>query len=781
LKGVTGSLGFKLTVASTLVVAVFIFIAGVTVYKISQDAILQSNTLMAKKMSDDVRLEVAKGESIDLISDTLISVKLKKSGSVWLMDKDGFLLFHPDPVYREEYVKPRKELGNIVISLQYASPRAPGQSSYREKLIDIIGKYDEGFGEYQQFGETRVIAFRVIKEKGWLVAVDEPKGTAYSELNRIRTYIVYTGIISAILILLFTWIAIRVIVKPYYREVEELNAKLTTANSSLVISNDRLEVLNRKMTALYRISITMQETLSLQDILDIIVSGAQEVLQVDRVGIMLPDGKEANLVCRAAVGVDKRDLSEISLPVSAKGGAVAAAFKRGQVIRVDGKEHFPPHFRLSAPWADDPFFRSRVFVVLPMVVKNKVVGVIAFDNKIGRAPITDEMVNLIQIFSNQASVAVENARLYDEKIRTIEALDAKVDQLAIVNQISNSLKTMVKRKDMLGFILRGIRESMGFDALTVFLIDREEEVIKGEAGVGVPEEWLDSTAVPLDDEDHPLSVTVARGMPTGWHSLKDVDLVTALGRSSGEGVVASGYGVKDGSQRLSLAVIPLTVIDQVRGVIVVARGRKNPFISKQDVELLMLFANTAGLAVERSSFYEKTQEDFESVEITDQITRLFTYKYGQQRLHEEMLRAREVSRPLTVGMLGLDNFKEYNERNGQENGDKALGEIGHLVKMILAENDIAFRYGGRLLCFLFPAKPLPEVHVAAEKLLRIIAEHLFPGAKGAGDQRLTASIGLCEFRNQAELHAPQEVFKAAMAGLHRAEAAGGNKIFTNQT
>lgn len=776
MNNVTSSLGFRLILASFLVVAVFIFIAGVTVFKISQDSIKVGVVEMAKNMADDVRRELAREADIDAVADALMVTKIQKSGSVWLMDENGFLLYHPDPLYREEYIKRKKTLGNVVVSLQYASPRAPGQGIYKAKFIDIIKQYEEGFGTYQQYGEERVIAFQVLKDKKWLIGVDEPVATAYSELYHIRKYILYTGVISAVLIMVFTLLAIRIIVKPYYREVEDLNVRLQMSNRQLVEANAQLEASNKKLTTLHQISINMQETLALKDILDLIVSGAQEVTEADRINIMLADRDETILECLAAVGAGDRPLSEIKVPLTSKGGALAAVYKRGQLIRVENGEHVPPNLRLQAPYSEDPFLRSSSFVVLPMVVKNRSVGVIAVDNKFSREPITDDMVDLIQIFANQAAVAVENARLYEDLKKNIEELDTRLDQLSIVNQISNTMQVMIRKNEMLAFIMRGIRECMGFDALITCLVDKEE-MIRAEAGVGLDEDDLGAIAVPLGEVDNALGDVISRGIPVSYITRKDIGFIRALSETvTSAGLKETPNKLEEGA-RMAVTLIPLRVLEDVAGAMAVARySEKTPFITKKEMELLMLFANTAGLAIERAEFYERVHEKTEGLDISDPVTKLFIYKYGKQRVREELIRTRDTKRPLTIAMLGIDDFKAYNDRCGQELGDKAMGTVGSTLRKILSENDLAFRYAGRLLCCVFPGKKLADSLDALEELRQTIGDHPFMGTGSKADQSLTVSIGAYEYKEEDGLETPSDIFKMAIARLHRAEAAGGNLV-----
>ena len=198
MKSFTGGLGFRLTVTTYVLVALFLAIAGFTVFRISQDSIKIGAMEMVEDMADDVQVLLDVNDSVEEIGSTILRRKIKKTGSAWIMDSEGNMLYNPDPDFRDEYIRDRKKFGNVVVNLQYASPRPSGQGVFKEKLSDIVGKYEEGFGTYSQFGEKRILAFRTIPGKGLLIGVDEPLSSANSELERIKKYILYTAVVSAV-------------------------------------------------------------------------------------------------------------------------------------------------------------------------------------------------------------------------------------------------------------------------------------------------------------------------------------------------------------------------------------------------------------------------------------------------------------------------------------------------------------------------------------------------------------------------------------------------------
>jgi GAF domain-containing protein len=509
---------------------------------------------------------------VEELGDSIVMLKSKKTGSAWIMNSEGYMLYNPDPLFRKEYIEQKKKFGNVVVNLQYASPRPPGTGVFKEKIGEIVKKYDEGFGTYSQFGEKRILAFRTIPGRGLLIGVDEPVTSANSELERVKKYILYTALVSALLIMVFNFLAIRIVIRPYYQEMEDLNTSLHRSNQQLEEINAKLAVSNKNLTALHEIGLAMQQTLTLKDILDLIITGAHDVVDIDRINLMLPNQSNTFLECRAAIGHGDEPLENIRVPVGTQGGALAAAFEKKEAMRFDEGVKIPHSLRLADPYDRIRFLRSQSFIVVPLVVKDRAVGIIALDNKTSKRPITEAQMNLMSIFANQAAVAVENARLYDQLRQKIEELDAKVDQLSILHQIGNSMQRVTDRSEALGFIMRGILEGMGFGSALLCLMDREEDVLQGELGLGMPEDAVKGIRVPLGEEENILAMSVAGKRPVGIVHFSKQELAEAVGSPllKGEYLESINAAIPEG--RLAVVAVPLIAKEQVVGVVAVSRS-----------------------------------------------------------------------------------------------------------------------------------------------------------------------------------------------------------------
>ena len=80
--------------------------------------------------------------------------------------------------------------------------------------------------------------------------------------------------------------------------------------------------------------------------------------------------------------------------------------------------------------------------------------------------------------------------------------------------------------------------------------------------------------------------------------------------------------------------------------------------------------------------------------ITDGLTGLYNHRYLHERLTEEVGRARDDGRPLSLLFCGLDNFKAFNERFGHSAGDDALRGVARVIDGCIRHVDLAARYGG---------------------------------------------------------------------------------------
>lgn len=147
------------------------------------------------------------------------------------------------------------------------------------------------------------------------------------------------------------------------------------------------------------------------------------------------------------------------------------------------------------------------------------------------------------------------------------------------------------------------------------------------------------------------------------------------------------------------------------------------------------------------TFWEgrKTRE-FKRLAFLDELTGLYNLRYFKEILEKKLKKAKRKKKPLTLGMMDLDGFKEYNDRWGHPEGDVALRKVAEVLKRNLRRTDILARYGGDEFCVLFPSTQEAE----AEKILKRIARLVSSTPLPKTSPPLSLSFGIASFPSQAK-------------------------------
>ena len=116
-----------------------------------------------------------------------------------------------------------------------------------------------------------------------------------------------------------------------------------------------------------------------------------------------------------------------------------------------------------------------------------------------------------------------------------------------------------------------------------------------------------------------------------------------------------------------------------------------------------------------------------------------------QRVNALSKRRREEG-AMALVMGDVDWFKAYNDRNGQEAGNRLLRELGHILKLAIREEDLICRYGGEeFLFFLMGVKDVEEAALLTERIRKNVEDHYFDLQEFQPRGNLTMSFGVTVF------------------------------------
>ena len=170
---------------------------------------------------------------------------------------------------------------------------------------------------------------------------------------------------------------------------------------------------------------------------------------------------------------------------------------------------------------------------------------------------------------------------------------------------------------------------------------------------------------------------------------------------------------------------------------------------------------------------KRLEQELERLAQVDSLTGAMTRSAFDQRLTEEIERARRLEHPLALLLADLDHFKQVNDTWGHHAGDVALRGFVAVCQEEFRKYDLVGRLGGEEFALLLPDTGIDAAVAAAERLRAAMARcPIDPGVPGQ-TFHITVSIGV------AQLHATDDASKLiqrADQALYAAKAAGRNAV-----
>ena len=224
----------------------------------------------------------------------------------------------------------------------------------------------------------------------------------------------------------------------------------------------------------------------------------------------------------------------------------------------------------------------------------------------------------------------------------------------------------------------------------------------------------------------------------------------------------------DARNFLSLMSSPFVSENRFLGII----RLDNPiagFYSQDDLRLLAAISDIGAVALENGEFFNKTRE----LAIHDGLTGLYTKGYFLERLKEECKRNIRQGRDISLLMLDIDYFKNYNDEFGHTAGDIVLKNLSFNITGFFKDLDhIASRFGGEEFCVALLDKSKASARSLAEELRSKIEKTRI--ALRRQETKITVSIGVACLPVDASDE--DELIQAADRAMYAAKKSGRNRV-----
>jgi diguanylate cyclase (GGDEF)-like protein len=351
---------------------------------------------------------------------------------------------------------------------------------------------------------------------------------------------------------------------------------------------------------------------------------------------------------------------------------------------------------------------------------------------------------------------LEQARTNEEILSGL--LEKKLNEIYTHYHISRTIASLLDLQEMLQQVTGTIKKDLAFDRVTVYLKDEQSGK-------------LDLTFSSGLNREGPRVLNIGEGVPgriveNGEHvHIHDLALFY---ETFDDFIHFSGEEKRDGSY----IGIALKVHNDTIGVI----GMDSPIkygLGVEDMDFMAILSHQIAAGIEKSLLFEKIQQ----LSQLDGLTGLYNRRIFQDRLIQEINKRDRTRTPLSLVLLDIDHFKQFNDTYGHQAGDIVLRQLAQIIKSRCRNTsiDICCRYGGEEFAIIMPELDVRKAVLAAERLRSAVENETFSFNADNQEGKVTVSLGVAGTMDGENIE-PEDLVKKADEALYLSKKKGRNRV-----
>ncbi len=389
--------------------------------------------------------------------------------------------------------------------------------------------------------------------------------------------------------------------------------------------------------------------------------------------------------------------------------------------------------------------------LIPLVFDDQVLGVISVGERRSwqRERFDELKLELLVSIGAQAAVVVNNARLHQSTRKQVERME-------VLREVTRAITSTIQLDDLMEIIYQQLNRVIPAETYFVGLHEKDDEVI--------------DLRVIFDEGKRFPSYRVPYGPGFTSYVIRSRKPLF-IRHLSQEKDTLPVKGVLLGTDKLSESWlgVPILVNDNVTGVMVIASYMPNAF-QDDDIALLTSMAGQAALALNNARRHAEVEEQSRR----DSLTGVYNHSHFVQLLGQEVQRAASGNHSLSLIMLDIDFFKNYNDTYGHITGDQVLRIMVQAIQAHMRHGDVVGRWGGEEFAILLPATGQERACQVANHIRQTLAdlpivvdEHSVPAP--------TVSQGIASY----PMHAASagQLVDMADRALYQAKKQGRDQIY----
>lgn len=400
----------------------------------------------------------------------------------------------------------------------------------------------------------------------------------------------------------------------------ELLYSIASTISSLCSYEHELTEKIAQLSTLSHLSQAITSTLEFERLLNLIVYTTLSVFDADSGYIMLLDKDSQELIIKSSYGFKKDIIKKVRIRVGEDVPGWVAKEKKPLLV----------HSKIDDQYFFDLIKKTGVQSCLcaPLTFQDEVIGIFTISRS--ESPdFNSNDLNLFLTFSTQASLAIEEAQLYN-------AMEEKANQLEAFTEIGKVILSTLEVEKILNLIMDVIRKTMNVNRCSLHLQDTNNKLTMV-ASKGLSDEYIKK-----ENEIEVIQETLLKAIKdkeTIWVS----DLKGIIGDTS----ILKREGI------FSILCVPLVIRKRSIGAITVYSVARHDY-SNDEINLLSGFANQSAIAIEHAQLHETVRNGI--LKIVQELGEVIDIKtaYDEGRSEEKANYAMAIAKKLGITLHSID-------------------------------------------------------------------------------------------------------------------------------